>query len=118
MAPNSAAPAWERKPPEIFCRVFIILTSRSATVLVNGMAGSGNWHGKSFIQGRRVELRQVLYMPALVAIRFNLPLKAKYQQLRAAGKPAKVAIVAIMRKLIIIANALLRDNRKWTLKAA
>ena len=79
---------------------------------------SGNWKGKSFIQGGRATLRQALYMPALVAIRFNPPLKAKYLALRAAGKPAKVAIVAIMRKLLIIANALLRDNRKWTLKDA
>jgi transposase len=77
---------------------------------------SGNWKGKSFIQGGRANLRQAIYMPALVAIRFNPPLKAKYLALRAAGKPAKVAIVAIMRKLVIIANALLRDNRKWTLQ--
>jgi transposase len=75
---------------------------------------SGNWKGKSFIQGGRATLRQALYMPALVAIRFNPPLKAKYLALRAAGKPAKVAIVAIMRKLLIIANALLRDSRVWT----
>jgi len=75
---------------------------------------SGNWKGKSFIQGGRATLRQAIYMPALVAIRFNPPLKAKYTALRAAGKPAKVAIVAIMRKLIIMANALLRDNRMWT----
>jgi transposase len=75
---------------------------------------SGNWRGKSFIQGGRAQLRQTLYMPALVAIRFNPPLKAKYQALRKAGKPAKVAIVAVMRKLVIIANALLRDNRRWT----
>lgn len=53
-------------------------------------------------------------MPALVAIRFNPPLKAKYLALRAAGKPAKVAIVAIMCRLLIIANALLRDQRMWT----
>jgi len=43
---------------------------------------------------------------------------SKYLALRASGKPAKVAIVVIMRNLLIIANALLRDNRKWTLKAA
>ena len=79
---------------------------------------SGNWRGKSFIQGGRATLRQAIYMPALVAIRFNPPLKAKYLALRAAGKPAKVAIVAIMRKLVVIANALLRDNRKWTLEGA
>jgi transposase len=57
-------------------------------------------------------------MPALVAIRFNPPLKATYLALRAAGKPAKVAIVAIMRRLVVIANTLLRDHRKWTLEAA
>ena len=75
---------------------------------------SGNWKGKSFIQGGRATLRQALYMPALVAIRFNPPLRARYLALRAAGKPAKVAIVVIMRKLLIIANALLRDHRRWT----
>ena len=75
---------------------------------------SGQWQGKSFIQGGRAPLRQALYRPALVAIRFNPPLKATYRALRQAGKPAKVAIVAIMRKLLVIANALLRDNRLWT----
>jgi transposase len=74
---------------------------------------SGSWRGKSVIQGGRAQLRQALYMPALVAIRFNPPLKAKYQALRKAGKPAKVAIVAVMRTLLITANALLRDQRKW-----
>jgi transposase len=75
---------------------------------------SGQWKGKSFIQGGRANVRQALYMPALVAIRFNPDLKAKYAQLIAAGKPAKVAITAIMRKLVVMANALLRDNRLWT----
>lgn len=74
---------------------------------------SGNWRGKSSIQGGRAELRRALYMPALVAIRFNPPLKAQYLALRKAGKPAKVAIVAVMRKLLITANALLRDHRMW-----
>ena len=72
---------------------------------------SGQWRGKSFIQGRRVALRPAIYMPTLVVIRFNPPLKIKYDALRAAGKPA---ITAIMRRLITTANALLRDNRKWT----
>jgi transposase len=75
---------------------------------------SGNWRGKAFIQGGRGQIRQAIYMPALVAIRFNAPLKAKYMAMRAAGKPAKVAIVAIMRKLVVIANALLRDARMWS----
>jgi transposase len=52
-------------------------------------------------------------MPALVAARFNPYLKAKFTEISAAGKPAKVTITAIMRRLIVLANALLRDNRTW-----
>ena len=75
---------------------------------------SGQWRGKAGIQSGRAILQQAIYMPALVAIRFNPPLKAKYDALRAAGKPAKLAITAIMRRIITIANAPLRDGRKWT----
>jgi transposase len=57
-------------------------------------------------------------MAALVAMRFNSDLKAKYEQFTAAGKPAKVAIAAIMRKLVVLANALLRAGRPWMLKNA
>ena len=53
-------------------------------------------------------------MPALVAVRFNATMKQKYEAFVAAGKPNKVAIVAVMRKLIVLANALLRDQRNWT----
>lgn len=74
---------------------------------------SGNWTGRAFIRGGRANVRQALYMPALVAMRFNPDLKAKYEQLKAAGKASKVAITAIMRKLLVLANALLRDGRKW-----
>lgn len=56
----------------------------------------GQWKDKSFISGGRTPLRDPLYMPALVAMRFNPDLKAKYTALREAGKPTKVAIVAIM----------------------
>jgi transposase len=79
---------------------------------------SGRWTGKAFIRGGRANVRQALYMPALVAMRFNPDLKAKYQQLVAAGKPAKVAITAIMRKLIVMANALLKAGRPWMPKTA
>ena len=75
---------------------------------------SGSWTGRAFIRGGRSSVRQALYMPALVAMRFNPNLKAKYDQLKAAGKASKVAITAIMRKLVLLANALLRDGRKWT----
>lgn len=79
---------------------------------------SGQHRGKRFIHGGRASLRQAIYMPALVAIRFNPGMKAKYDALRTAGKPPKVAIVAIMRKLLIFANALLRDGRAWAEKLA
>jgi transposase len=79
---------------------------------------SGRWTGKAFIRGGRANVRQALYMPALVAMRFNSDLKAKYTQLVAAGKPPKVAITAIMRKLIVLANALLKAGRPWMPKTA
>ncbi len=79
---------------------------------------SGQWKGKSFIGGGRKPLRDALYMPALVAMRFNPDLKSKYAELRAGGKPAKVAIVALMRKLLETANALVKANRLWTPKPA
>ena len=79
---------------------------------------SGTWKGKSRIQGGRAHVRQTLYMPALAAARFNTDMKAKLEVLVAAGKPAKVAITAVMRKLVVLANALLRDDRLWTPKPA
>lgn len=75
---------------------------------------SGAWRGRSFIQGGRKPLRDALCMPALIAARFNPQLKPVYRRMRKVGKPAKVAITAIMRRLIICANATLRDNRKGT----
>ena len=79
---------------------------------------SGRWTGRSFIRGGRAGLRRALYMPALVAMRFNPDLKARRQQLVSVGKPAKVAIAAIMRKLIVLANALIKANRPWQPKIA
>jgi hypothetical protein len=58
-------------------------------------------------------VRDALYMPALVAMRHNPDLKAKYQALINAGKPAKVALTALMRKLIELANALIKADRNW-----
>ncbi len=74
---------------------------------------SGKFRGKRFCQGGRANLRHALYMPALVAIRYNPDLKAKYESLIASAKLAKVAITAILRKIIVLANALVRDDRKW-----
>jgi transposase len=79
--------------------------------------GSGQFKGKRSIRGGRAGLRQALYMPALVAVRFNPDLKAKYQALIQAGKPSKLAITAVMRKLLLLASAL-RDRRAWIHKLA
>lgn len=75
---------------------------------------SGKWQGKERIQGGRAVLRKAIYLPAVVATRFNPDMKAKYHELIANGKCKKLAITAVMRKLVVMANALLRDGRKWT----
>ena len=75
---------------------------------------SGKWQGKERIQGGRSSVRRAVYLPAVVATRFNPDMKAKYEQLISSGKCKKLAITAVMRKLIVTANALLRDNRKWS----
>ena len=92
---------------------------------VAGLAGlapvtrqSGQWNGKAFIQGGRKHLRNALYMPALVAMRFNPDLKAICDKLRGAGKPVKVALTALMRKLIELANTLVKGDRLWVQKGA
>ena len=74
---------------------------------------SGQWRGRRSITGGRADVRSVLYMAALAGIRANAALKACYQRLRAAGKPAKVALVAVMRKLLTTLNAILRDKSPW-----
>jgi transposase len=69
---------------------------------------SGQWHGRRSIGGGRAPVRRALYMAALVAARSNRQLKEFYQRLRAAGKPAKVALTAVMRKLIVLMNHTLK----------
>ncbi|WP_081994875.1 transposase [Paracoccus sp. PAMC 22219] len=78
---------------------------------------AGHWKGKSLISGGRKALRDALFMPAPVAMRFNPCITAKSTQLRDAGKPAKIAIVAIMRKLLETANALVEADRLWSIKS-
>ncbi len=75
---------------------------------------SGRWKGKASIGGGRAQLRQATYMPALAAMRFNDDFKTFARRLQQERKPPKVVITAVMRKLIILANALLRDNRTWS----
>lgn len=74
---------------------------------------SGRWKGKSFISGGRGKVRAVLFMAALVASRHNPVLKAFRDRLVAAGKPKIVAVVATMRKLLTILNAIIRDEKPW-----
>jgi transposase len=74
---------------------------------------SGLRSGERHIGGGRASVRCVLYMATLTAIRFNPALKAFHQRLRANGKRPKVAIVAAMRKLIALLNALVRDDQLW-----
>ena len=74
---------------------------------------SGTMRGRRMVSGGRARVRTALYMAALVGTRHNPILKAFYARLRAAGKPAKVALVACMRKLLIIVNAMVRDGRAW-----
>ena len=92
------------------------LTRRKISALV-GVApfnrDSGKRKGLRAIAGGRARVRTALYMAVLVTIRRKLPLAATYHRLRGAGKPAKVAIVATMRKLLVILNAMMRDKTLW-----
>jgi transposase len=74
---------------------------------------SGNIKGKRVIRGGRSAIRSALYMPMLNAIQHNKPIKAFYQRLIARGKLKKVAVIACMRKLIVFANSMLRNNVDW-----
>jgi len=74
---------------------------------------SGTLRGKRVVWGGRAPVRAVLYMGALVAARRNPVIRAFYHRLVAAGKPKKVALVACMRKLLTILNAMMRTNTTW-----
>ena len=79
---------------------------------------SGKHRGKRFIWGGRAAVRAVLYMAAVSAIRCNEPIKAFAERLKKAGKAHKVVIVACMRKLLTIMNAMLKNNTPWNVKNA
>lgn len=74
---------------------------------------SGTWKGHRFIRGGRHRVRRMLYMAALSAIRHNPDYVQKYRQLRERGKAPKVALTAIMRKMVVLANVLLEQDRLW-----
>lgn len=91
--------------------------SRRAIAALVGVApynrDSGQWRGRRVIWGGRAPVRATLYMAALVATRRNTRLRAYYHRLLAAGKPKKVALVAVMRKLLTIVNAMLHHQQPW-----
>ena len=89
---------------------------RSVTLPAASLAGvapfnhdSGQFRGQRHIRGGRSHLRSALYMAALVASRHNPILKPFYQRLLAAGKPKKLALTVLMRKLILLANRILKN---------
>jgi len=74
---------------------------------------SGTYRGKRTIGGGRKRVRDAMYMGALNAVRRDQTMKAFYEKLRSAGKPAKLALIAIARKLLTILNAMLRDRTTY-----
>jgi transposase len=74
---------------------------------------SGAWRGRRCVQGGRADVRTVLYMATVAAVRCNPLIRRFHQRLRAAGKPAKVALTACMRKLLSLLNAILRTRTPW-----
>jgi len=74
---------------------------------------SGQWKGRRFIGGGRARVRNLLYMAALSAAQHNPDLARLHARLRERGKPGKVALTAVMRKLVVLANTLLKEDREW-----
>ena len=96
--------------------------SRKQVAAIVGVApydfDSGKLRGMRCIWGGRAPVRRVLYMAAVTACRYNPALKTFHERLAAAGKRSKVAIVAVMRKIIITLNAMIRDNAAWNVRFA
>jgi transposase len=92
--------------------------SRRAIAKLVGIAplsrDSGTLRGRRFVHGGRASVRGVLYMGTLVATKRNTVIRAFYARLLAAGKPKKLALVACMRKLLTILNAMVRSGERWS----
>jgi transposase len=92
------------------------LDRREAAALI-GLApvnrDSGQMRGHRAIAGGRANVRKVLFMAALAATRWNPAIRSHFQQLTARGRPKKVALVACMRKLLGILNAIVRTQQPW-----
>lgn len=97
------------------------MNSKQAAALV-GVAPinneSGRFKGKRKVQGGRAQVRTVLFMAMMSAMQCNSKFKATYQRLVAAGKPKKVAIIACVRKMLVVLNLMVRDGVMWEEKAA
>lgn len=97
------------------------ITNKQAASLV-GVAPitkeSGRYKGKRVTQGGRAQVRTVLYMAMMSAIQCNPIFKATYQRLVASGKPKKVAIIACVRKMVVVLNTLLKNGTHWCAKSA
>ena len=79
---------------------------------------SGRFKGKRKVQGGRAQVRTVLFMAMMSAIQCNPVFKQKYQHLLAQGKPKKVALIACVRKMVVILNSMVRDGKKWAVTTA
>jgi transposase len=93
------------------------LDRRAITALV-GLApfnrDSGKMRGRRSIYGGRARIRTLLYMAATSAVRSNPVIRAFYERLKSRGKPHKVAMVACMRKILTVLNAMVRQSTPWT----
>src|SRR3954447_6558279 len=98
------------KPQEPNCRLF---DTRSGDGVAPINRDSGLRRGHRAIAGGRTSVRNVPYMAALTAIRRRSPFKAFYDRLTSRGRPKKVALVAVMRKLLTTLNAIVRDQPPW-----
>jgi transposase len=74
---------------------------------------SGERDGVRVIWGGRKAVRRILYLAALSAVRFNPDMKAFRQRLKSVGKPSKLILIAVARKLVILANTLIHQDRTW-----
>ncbi|TKF14050.1 IS110 family transposase, partial [Vibrio genomosp. F6] len=92
------------------------ITNKQAAALV-GVAPmnreSGRYKGRRTIQGGRAQVRTVLYMAMMSAMQCNPVFKATYQRLLDQGKQKKVAIIACVRKMVVVLNSMLRDGVMW-----
>ncbi len=79
---------------------------------------SGSYKGQRRIRGGRYKIRTAMFMAMMSAIQCNPIFKAKYEQLVAEGKPKKLAIIACVRKMIVILNSMVRDGVKWEINHA